>query len=462
MRFRAIIVALGSYALSCTIALAQDQKSVERLVEELKAIPMLPPEQAARRGTELLANFFLDYSWKVLEEVKGRSSKKKPRIVVSMEAQTPHMEGDRLIVPVASYTEMMLTGTLLGHDIAVLNAADVPQQQAMLLQPLFAGKVIPQLSQLKIGADERFVTIASMGMVNACGPQFKVCQQAQIAAGLCLAMFTFGHEATHVRAGHGERKDGNYPSDEELVADEGGRVAVEGFIRRADMKEVFDSDVARIACKAAPAAYLGLLGGTSASTSTRKDLAMRQEKYISNLGDEETDVELAVRPELRRSGIGSLALTLSGSPETIVLDGVEVSAEDVEALVLEAGEHKALLVAQGALSLTTFEIATGRQTRLKPAFRELRSGSSEADVRALLKGRKWFDVLLCTTDARLRPARRELVQAHWQALQRLGLAALIVPTDGDGLSAAERRKGVRWRNEMVPGAAWDSDLSRME
>jgi hypothetical protein len=368
---------------------------------------------------------------------------------VNLDAGPPAwLDGETIRISTSALADLIFLGFLLGHDLYVDGGDEFPITDSVMTRPLVASKILPLLNPLDLSAFYRMYELVK------CPVPMTTCSEPQAAAIVVGVIgFVIAHEMAHRLLGHG--LEGSRSVAEELAADSKAWDILMKVSPEVEEDDYFSVEYrVRAAIQAGPRVFLRWL----IDRTTARNLKAYYEERLSAISARTTEDVLGTVGAFDRAEsldpIRSVTIRWTERPDELYIDGVSVPAAEIEGKSLSLLSDAHIFARRGS------HFAYVRTTAGEPAVLTFRvpvtTGVSAAKLDQLRRERKWFDIILRTATANLRPRSPSAARHLHEALARIGMARAVDPGDAeprDRQGAEYRRDGAAvlagWRSERV-------------
>jgi hypothetical protein len=426
------------------------------LVSTVQANP--PPSTAAPdeqlRTAFAKLNPIVDKIW--IDSTRGASGPSdRPTIVLQVEGDSMRAHDGQVEASLEFLTNLMSLGYFVGHDQALADSNDVREGDSILDAPIARTSILSQDTVRLFGENATASVMFSLHTI--CSTNEPECFIDQQSAFVCGFTFVLAHEFSHVIAGDRTSSYDAYPVDKEIAADKAALRVMRMLASDTSRgPSIASNDGAMASCLAMPAAFLEM-NVRNAPEALKPAFSSRKEAYMASLGEARDAVEEMVTLEKKVGGVGTLTVMGATKDDLVIMEGVDVSALASSPLTLSTGAYHIAVVGPRGFTSGRVIVKAGKVASFEATPTPFVPADGSA-LRSLERKGDWPAIVVGASEARLKPRSTGVAMQLWKAMHRLHLDAWIEPIDADGLTKAEVRSALRWRNRGVPSSGWDSAL----
>lgn len=319
------IAALAFLLLLCATPRLGAQPS-PKLQQKLLQLQAKPAATWTQADFDEMATTVLEITRELL--LSGMTARDRARLaavpVRAVDAETgppAWTDAGTVYVSKSALGDLILLGLYLGHDLYVVDGAELPLQPSLVLHPYRKQPVLRLLPTL---AD---ITIHNLPQeLIRCPPNIHLCAEPQgyvTFAG--IIGFVVAHEFGHRLLGHHQEKE--HPLAEEIAADREAWRLLRALAPEAGDNLTRLEAHFRTGIVAAPFLVLRWLREGSENS---EDAETRADKLREIVGDEYFgDASAIVDPEGVTTALQSVRIQWSEEPEEISINGVKVAAREI-------------------------------------------------------------------------------------------------------------------------------------
>jgi hypothetical protein len=423
-----------------------------RRLEQLKAIaPTARTEAQAVEAAQLFLSVLLDHLVEILPDSERTKVAGLYAVIIPVDGSSPvSIRGKEIRISSEYPGTVALLATLLAHDLAVTRLEPFDTSNPLLEHPLAASALVPLMTPLRNYLESPFV-LDHWNMLS-CPPGNRDCQYLEGESLTVLFSFVFCHEIGHRIRGdeHG------HSLEEEMAADAIAWPLVQKLLAGFRVGETSFDEMARLVLLAGPILSLQyeLFDSEGQEVSW---IARRRDALISRIPEDlrEEVVELIV-PQRSTENVRRLELRWDQAPQRLWIDGVEIPPAEVNgrALLVGGGPHQVLAWSAEGMAYDSVQ-AGGSRSEVHLRFRRVAESPAPLEgLKTLQRERRWFDLLLQTSDAALKPRDNSLVMLYADCLRHMNLTDLVeVPVDGI-VTPKEKRNLRSWKRSGMPLSSW--------
>jgi len=320
-----IIAALAVLVLICPMLRLEAQPS-PKLQQKLLQLQAKPAETWTQADFDEMAATALEITRELL--LSGMTPRDRLRLaavpVRAVDAETgppAWTDAGTVYVSKSAIGELILLGLYLGHDLYLVDGAELPLPPSLVLHPY---RERPVLSLMPTLAD---ISIHNLPQeLIRCPPNIRLCAEPQgyvIFAG--SIGFVVAHEFGHRLLGHQQEKE--HPLTEEIAADREAWRMLDSLAPEAGGKLTRMESHFRTGVIAAPFLVLRWMHDNSENSEDADTRADRLREVVGNeyFGDASEIVE----PEGVTIALQSVRIQWSEEPEEITINGVKVAPREI-------------------------------------------------------------------------------------------------------------------------------------
>lgn len=444
--------------LSCALpSLAQPDMNDPR-VRRLMELNAVPPE--SRTSAQLDETVLLLFELLMEELVKAVPEPERSRLVGLRpvlrrgEGTSPVVVRGKEIRISEDYPGPLIAlGALLAHDLRVTRFGFLETPNPILDQPVSVSALLPLMTPLRLHLDSPFF-LERLALLQ-CARSDADCRDLAMPSIASILSFVLSHEIAHVLLGHAEKLDRSL--EEEMAADSTAWPFAQRLAADFLTGDTSFDEAARLAFFAGPLVTLQYELYDEQGKEEAPEIARRRDALLARVPESlREEVAELLFPQRSDENVGKLDLSWEAPPQRLWIDGVEIPPAEVggRELVTAAGAHHVFAWSPEGMAYERI-LTGGRRRAIRLRFRPVAEAPAPPEeLRKLHSERRWFDLLLQTSDAALQPREKSLLMLHAEALRSLHLSDLIaVPADGLP-SAEEARRLGRWKRAGAPLLFW--------